>query len=279
MPVRTMKPEPLGGTRQGPEPTSGRRSVYLLGGFRACVGDQDIALPVCTWRLVAYLAIVDRPVERTRAANSLWLDKSESRAQANLRSCLWRLRQVDDAIVRSSATHLRLDDDVGVDLRDLVGFARTLADRACVVQLDAVDPELFCAELLPDWYDDFVEIEREQLRQLRLHALEALAARLRQAGRTNRALDIALTAVAAGPLRESAHRLVISIHLDEGNISEALRQYGTLCALLRGQLGVEPSAAVRRLVAPWLPSTRTIAASPPAANTRAAAAQPVRVRP
>jgi DNA-binding SARP family transcriptional activator len=250
--VMTMEPGPQGRTAQGHPPAAERRSLYLLGGFRACAGDQDITLPVCTWRLVAFLAIVDRPVERARAANSLWLDKSEQRAQANLRSCLWRLRQVDGAIVRCTATHLRLGENVGVDLRDLLRLARSLADRSIAVELDGVDAELFCAELLPDWYDDFVEIEREQLRQLRLHALEALAARLQEAGRTHRALDIALTAVAAGPLRESAHRLVISIHLDEGNISEALRQYGMLCALLRGQLDVEPSAGVRRLIAPWL---------------------------
>lgn len=230
------------------------RSVQLLGGFRVRAGEHDIRLPASTWRLVAYLAIVDRPVERSRAANSLWLDKSEQRAHANLRSCLWRLRRIDDAIVSCTATHMRIRDDVVVDLRELVHFARRLADHTLHVELDAVNADLFCAELLPDWYDDFVEIEREQLRQLRLHALEALAARLQKTGRTYRALDIALTAVAASPLRESAHRLVISIHLDEGNISEALRQYDTLCSLLRGQLGVAPSPVVRRLIAPWLPS-------------------------
>jgi DNA-binding SARP family transcriptional activator len=226
--------------------------VQLLGGFRTTTGDREVVLPASTWRLVAFLAIAGRPVERVRVANSLWMDKSEDRAHANLRSCLWRLRQANPDIVGSTSTHLRLSEQVTVDLRNLVDFARSLGDATVDIDLDGVPADLFCSELLPDWYDDFVEMEREQFRQLRLHALEELAQRLYQAQRIGRALDIALTAVAAAPLRESAHRLVISIHLDEGNISEALRQYKTLCHLLHAQLGIGPSPAVQRLIAPWV---------------------------
>jgi DNA-binding SARP family transcriptional activator len=227
--------------------------VQLLGSFRATRGGTDLDFPASTWRLVALLAIAGRPMERSFVANTLWMDKSEPRAQANLRSCLWRLRQADDEIVSCTSTHLRIGALVEVDLHQLIRFARRLTDPGeDNLELDSIDTDLFCSELLPDWYDDFVELEREQFRQLRFHALEALAERLHQAGRSDRALDVALTAVAAAPLRESAHRQVIGIHLDEGNISEALRQYGMLRALLHHQLGVEPSIAVRRLVDPWL---------------------------
>jgi DNA-binding SARP family transcriptional activator len=226
--------------------------VQLLGGFRATRAGVDVDLPASTWRLVAFLAIVGRPVERPHVANTLWMDKSEARAHANLRSCLWRLRQADAGIVTCTATHLRIGALVQVDLAELIRFARRLTDPREELDLDGLDSEWFCAELLPDWYDDFVEVEREQFRQLRFHALEAFAYRLQRVGRTGRALDVALTAVAAAPLRESAHRLVISLHLDEGNISEALRQYAVLQSLLEHQLGVQPSSTVRRLVDPWL---------------------------
>jgi DNA-binding SARP family transcriptional activator len=229
-----------------------RYRVHLLGGFRAMDGATAIDLPPSTWRLVAFLAIAGRPVERGYVANSLWMDKSEDRAQANLRSCLWRLRQANSSLVGYTQTRLCIRDEVRVDHQELVRFARTLADEDAEVDLNAVEAEWFCAELLPDWYDDFVETEREPFRQLRLHALEALAQRLQRAGRTNRALDVALTAVAASPLRETAHRLVIAIHLDEGNVAEALGQYRTLCKLLRTKLGVGPSPSVRLLIAPWL---------------------------
>ena len=227
--------------------------MQLLGGFRATDGaHRPLDLPTSTWRLVAFLALAGRAVGRSQAAGSLWMDKPEPRAQANLRSCLWRVRQGAPGLVTCGANHLRIADRVSVDVWDLARFARHLADRDREVDLAEVDYGWFADDLLPDWYDDFVEIEREQLRQLRLHSLEALAARLQRAGATHRALDTALSAVAASPLRESAHRLVITLHLDEGNVSEALRQYERLAGLLRSQLGIRPSAAARRLVEPWL---------------------------
>ena len=60
-------------------------------------------------------------------------------------------------------------------------------------------------ELLPDWYDDWVLLEAENWRQLRLHALEVLAGLLTAAGRYGDAAAAALAAVRADPLRESAH--------------------------------------------------------------------------
>ena len=43
-------------------------------------------------------------------------------------------------------------------------------------------PALY-GELLPSWYDDWVLLERERLRQLRMHAWEALSEKLVRAGR------------------------------------------------------------------------------------------------
>jgi DNA-binding SARP family transcriptional activator len=232
--------------------------LQLLGGFSALRHGAVVELPSSTWRLVAFLALAGRPVERAYLANSLWLDKSEDRAYANLRTCLWRLRQACEGLICGTRTHLSLCDDVSVDVRELVRFSRLLADEKYEIDPETVDPDWFCAELLPDWYDDFVETEREHLRQLRLHALEALAGRHLRVGRTDVALEIALTAVAAGPLRESAHRLVISIHLLEGNISEALRHYDRLCALLGRELGIGPSSAIQVMVAPY----RSVLATP-----------------
>ena len=54
--------------------------------------------------------------------------------------------------------------------------------------------------------------------------------------------------MAAEPLRESAHRMVISAHLAEGNCSEALRQYERFRALLADALGLEPSPQLTELI-------------------------------
>lgn len=93
---------------------------------------------------------------------------------------------------------------------------------------------------------------QESHRQQRLHALERLSTLLRRAGRFPAALQAALAAVACEPLRESAHRRVVEVHLAEGNASEALRHYDAYRRLLAHDLGLAPSPAIRNLVGPLL---------------------------
>ena len=92
-------------------------------------------------------------------------------------------------------------------------------------------------------------LERERLRHQRLHALESLAARLRRQGRHGAAVDAALAAVAAEPLRETAQRALVAAHLAEGNVIEAIRGYRRFAALLHDELGLRPSAQLDALFA------------------------------
>jgi DNA-binding SARP family transcriptional activator len=89
-----------------------------------------------------------------------------------------------------------------------------------------------------------VEPERESYRQLRLHALEALSNLLIAEGRFGEAVETGLMAVAAAPLRESAHRAVIRAMVMEGNRAEALCHHHLLSDLLQDELGVEPTFGV-----------------------------------
>ena len=86
-------------------------------------------------------------------------------------------------------------------------------------------------------------LERERVRQLRMHALEALAEKLAAAGRYGEAVQAAYAAVVAEPLRESAHRAVVRVHLVEGNVAEAVRAYDSFRTMLAEELGVAPSSA------------------------------------
>jgi DNA-binding SARP family transcriptional activator len=105
-------------------------------------------------------------------------------------------------------------------------------------------------DLLPDWYDDWVVIERERFRQDRLHALEALCGQLTEAHRFGEAIAAGAAAVAAEPLRESAHRALVAAHLAEGNRGEALRQYQVFRRLIRSNLHIEPTERMRSLIEP-----------------------------
>ena len=89
-------------------------------------------------------------------------------------------------------------------------------------------------------------LERERLRQLRLHMLEQLAGDHLAAGRHGEALEAALEAMAAEPLRETPHRLVVRIHLAEGNAFEAVHAFYVYRDLLLRELRLEPSPAMAR---------------------------------
>ena len=228
------------------------RLLSLLGGFELRCAGRDVSVARSGQRLLALLALQGRPLERLWVAGTLWLDATEERAGASLRSALWRLPQPGGAaVVEASTTHLRLARDLAVDVHELADRARGLESPAGPATAD-LDPSALASDLLPDWYDDWVVLERERYRQLRLHALESLCERLADAGRFGEALLAGLGAVVIEPLRESAHRRVIDVHLREGNAVEALRQYRAYERMLRDELSLEPSPDLRARVAPLL---------------------------
>jgi DNA-binding SARP family transcriptional activator len=226
---------------------TGRPRLTLLGGFELLSGDEHVPLSTSAQRLLAFVALRDRPLQRSYVAGSLWLDSPEERAAANLRSALWRLHGCGIELVHCEGTQLSLDPGVIVDLREAEALAHHALDRTNGSDLD-VDAALLSGDLLPDWYDEWVVFERERFHQLRLRALDALCGRLADAGRLDGALEIGLAAVADDPLRESSHRAVVRVHLADGNIAEALRQYRLCRRLLNEQLGVEPSERMQELM-------------------------------
>ena len=96
------------------------------------------------------------------------------------------------------------------------------------------------SDLLPDWYDDWLEIERERLRQLTLRVLDARARRAIDDHQPGEAIQLALTAMAIDPLRAASYRLLMEAHLAEGNEHDARR---TLDGY-RLRLGSDPCASV-----------------------------------
>ncbi|MGE5764799.1 MAG: AfsR/SARP family transcriptional regulator [Mycobacterium leprae] len=229
--------------------------LRLLRGFELTIDSAVVDLPLTAQRLATFLAMHDRPVHRGQVAGVLWPHSSEDRAAASLRTALFRLRGPGAAVVETSATQLRLGAGVAVDVPSLVAVAHRLTAGESVERLD----ELIVAfedELLPDRDDEWVLVWRERWRHVRLNALETLALRLADAGAFGRAVDAGLAAVAAEPLRESAHRALIRAHLLQGNHGEAMRQYAAYRRLLDRELGIEPSPVMEELVSALLPRQR-----------------------
>jgi DNA-binding SARP family transcriptional activator len=222
--------------------------LRLTNGFELLSGGTPVSFPMSVQRLLAFLAFQGRPVQRVYVAGKLWLDVPEERAFASLRSALWRANQPGLQLVLAANSQLSLDPAVRVDVRDAAAQAYRLIEGSASDDVSFAGFSLI-GEILPDWYDDWLLIEREKYRQLRLHALEALATRLTSLGRYGEAAETALTAVAGEPLRESAHRVLIRVYLAEGNPSEALRHYRLFREMFLSELGLEPSPELQELVA------------------------------
>jgi DNA-binding SARP family transcriptional activator len=223
--------------------------LRLLGGFDLRIGDQIVTLPLNVCRMIALLAVRDRPLTRTGLAYVMWMDTTRSRATANLRSTLWKLGPQRDQLVQCDGDRLWLVPHISVDLTRVVAQAKRLISPAADLAPDDMNVDELTDELLPDWDEEWLNDEREQLRQLRVHALEALCCRLGDEGRGAEAVCAGQAAVAAEPLRESAQRVLIGAHLAEGNLSEARRQFEIYRRLLWESLQLSPSQQMTRLLA------------------------------
>ena len=234
-----------------PDLTRPAISVRLMDGFRLLVDGQSVPVIPSSQRIMAYLALRDRPVARGVLAEVLWPDIPSSRAAARLRSALWRLVRPPFPSVRSEQGMLSLDTTIGVDVVAVRRFAAELTTPDTTTAA-ACPPASLCAELLPGWTESWVAAERDWLRQLCLRSLEILSERFRTGGDHFHAHETAAAAVRCDPLRESAHRQLIELHLADHNPAAAVRQYTDYRTRLRTELGLHPSPEIQRLLAPLL---------------------------
>jgi DNA-binding SARP family transcriptional activator len=240
----------------------------LLGGFTLLRGAEEIIVPTSAQRLIAFLGLRERPLSRPYIAALLWPNCSAERSQADLRTALWRANRSPVPVISTTGMRLHLRTDVQVDTRMLATLGHITTRKTppdLISRLTGISLTELSYELLPDWYDEWLVEEREAVRQLRLHALEGLAAEFSMLGRHSEAIHAALIAVRLEPLRETAHTALIRAYLAEGNRSEALRQFNHYRAFVSAELGVEPSELIRSLVLDMAgpPRSMPVPADPP----------------
>ena len=243
-PVPADRPDPA----NPPDEAHPSVRLRMLDGFWVVDGQQTLSIPLSARRVVAFVALRGRS-SRAEVAGTLWPEVSDSKAQACLRTALWRLRQLSVQPLVTGDETLRVDESVDVDVNTLItAIRRVINDGECGADQGLLPTLAAMGELLPGWYDDWVLLGRERLRQLQLHALELTAQHLTCSGRYAEAIEAAMAAVRLEPLRESATRVLIEVHLAEDNVVEAIRRLEFFERSLAAELGVEPSADLVNLV-------------------------------
>lgn len=222
--------------------------LSLLGGFQLIDHGHRVSLTFHQQRVVALLALRNRPIRRPSAAGILWPDMTERQASASLRSVLWGVGRRIRLLIMATRTDLSLSSEVTVDAHDVAALSHRVLNSEDELGDVALRDLYGWEELLPDWHDDWIEADREQLRHRRVHTLEAVGARLANEGRFADAVHFALRAIAADPFRDTAHSLLIRVYLAEGNNAAARRHYEAYRDSLRQELGAEPSSELAGLM-------------------------------
>ncbi|MFG2022146.1 BTAD domain-containing putative transcriptional regulator [Streptomyces sp. NPDC048825] len=228
--------------------------LTLLGAFELSTADDPLPMPRTAQRLLAFLGLAS-PVDRMTAAGRLWPDVTGPRAACSLRTALSKVHRLagkaengtTSAIIREGTT-LGLDSSITIDAQAL----RQVAAQVAASTGSAVDAALrlldLRGELLPSWDEEWLTIEREELREIRLQALEQCSIRLCRSGSYAAAMMLAYEALRSDPLRESSHRQLIAIHLAQGNRAQALVVYRACVRQLRRECGTPPSSLLRGLL-------------------------------
>jgi DNA-binding SARP family transcriptional activator len=222
---------------EGPETFS----LRMLGGFELRAGSRHLEVSPRAQQLLALLALRSG-LDRSQLAGTLWNDSSnEERALGCLRTELWRLKRQLPCGIESDGRRLHLSPSVRVDVAEFVRRGRRLLDPRAELRLEDVPDPWEDGELLPGWDQEWLQLDRERLRQLRLHVCETAALRLSALAHHSLALDCALGVLRMDPTRESAYRTLVAVYLDEGNLGEARRTFATCVEVLRRELGTAPT--------------------------------------
>ncbi len=246
--------------------------MALLGPVELWLDGEPVGLVSAKARgLLVYLAVNGRSYSRTALANLLWSDLPEADARRNLRVELLKLRQaVGDYIVADAQT-VAFDATLPHWL-DVAEFERQRED--VVGWQTAVS--LHRGDFLEDLYvrqapvfEEWLEAERARLRLRLLDLHWRLAERLAGQGEWETAVFHTRQLLHHDPTREAAHRLLMTLLVQQGQRSAAIAQYEQCRALLATELGLTPAPEttalahqIRHNILPPTPHQSPISQSP-----------------
>jgi predicted ATPase/DNA-binding SARP family transcriptional activator len=254
--------------KQQPEP--GVLYLQLLRSPQILCGPTPMALETAKARaLLIYLAVTGQRHRREVLVDLLWGEMAEAPARRNLTATLTSLRrelasyllvEPDEISFNTAAPHVV---DV-LRFQQLVAAGRAGDDLAPLCEAVTLYRGDFLAGFAvknADAFEEWAAIQREQLREQMLLALQSLlddaVVRADYAG----GLEYANRLLAMDPWREVAHRQLMILHTQSGRRDAALAQFELCRRTLAEELGVDPMPETLALHA------RLLAAdAPPAHN-------------
>ncbi|HSL59714.1 MAG TPA: BTAD domain-containing putative transcriptional regulator [Acidimicrobiales bacterium] len=244
-----------------PPPAGSTLELGILGALRLAADGVEVPLQSARQRalLAALLIDVGEVVSTARLADVVWGDEQPDDPARAVRTHVSRLRRVlregcGDAAAAMVVTHphgyaLAVDPD-RVDARRferLVAAARHDPSPQAVVDLAGEALALWRGAPLRELDHPDAATEAARLEEVRGDAWELRAGALLALGRNPEVVAEVAALVERHPFRETLRgQLMVALYRG-GRQADALAAYRDLRAVLVGELGVEPSAALRQL--------------------------------
>jgi len=228
---------------------------YLLGDFKAFAGEKEVGFPTRhSLALPVFLLISGRKFSREYLSTLFWGDFPETQSRHNLRQTLYLISRslASKEIILSCGGFIQFNFryPLYVDVRDF----ETLIKEGDIKSLEkAVD--LYRGDFMEGFYmkdspefDNWMNFERERLREYYIQALEKICSGYYESGDHRKALDIAYRALRCEPLCEKMHLLIIQILFEMGERERAMKHFQAFKKMIQEELGIYPSGEILTLI-------------------------------
>lgn len=229
--------------------------VRLLGACQLLYEGQtvDHINGVRVQSLLTYLLLhKDRPLLRQHLAFLFWPESSESQAYSNLRKLFYQLRQAlpnADRFLHYDKQTIQWNSSAPytTDVDELEHLFKQIEQGAVDRNLLERLIELYTGELLPGCYDDWVLPLRQRYALGAQDALSQLVALCQHQRAYEEGARYAKHLLALDPLAETSYQRLMQLCAFKGDRAGALRIYHDCVAVLKRELGVEPSQETQQL--------------------------------
>src|SRR5215212_3687134 len=225
--------------------------VRLLGQFDIRMDGKRVTIPSRAGQsLLAYLMLtVGTAHRREKLAGILWPDTTDENARKNLRQELWRIRKALSGGQPAEKEYL-LADEITLTFNPDSEYwldVSQIERRDLDLQSLIVNLSLYQGELLPGFYDEWINLERERIQALFEAGMEQLLEQLIAAERWIAVLEWGERWLTLSGAREPAYRALMLASGVRGDTAKVASLYQRCTAALLEELGVEPSAETRAL--------------------------------
>ena len=229
--------------------------VNLLGNPKVSLGnDAPLKIPKKLLALLAYIAIEEQMVQRSKLILLFWSDVSDESARRSLRTGLSELKKFLGEYLEVTRQEVSLDWEKSI-LVDALELQESLGNKPIDLKRLQVAITLYRGDFLADVelkdsleFDDWRLNQQEHFQQLAFQAFNKLIENSAQNKDFDSALKYGQQMLSLDKWREESHYQLIYLYGLQGNRSAALQQYEKCKQLLAEVLDAEPSEEIEDLI-------------------------------